>query len=172
MSSEKGIPPLKMRIEIHSGPVVVGTVGSDFRVDFKAIGDTVNLASRMESTVEPGAIYVTEQIFKLSEGFLKFKNLGVRKVKGKDDPVQTYRGISTSSLKTRFDINAEKGLTPLVAKELEIEFLLDVFGRAKNGNGQALSIVSDAGFGKSSLLYEFRKGVSNENLTFLESIRN
>jgi class 3 adenylate cyclase/tetratricopeptide (TPR) repeat protein len=168
LSREKGFPPIKMRIGIHSGPVVVGTVGNNLRVDFKAIGDTVNLASRMESLAEPGATYVTEDVFKLSEGFFRFENLGARKIKGKDAPTQVFRVIAPSSRRTRFDVSAERGLTPLVGREREIEFLMDAYARAKSGKGQAISIVSDAGLGKSRLLYEFRKAVSNENITFLE----
>ena len=56
----EGIPPLKMRVGLHTGPVVVGAVGNDLRVEFKAVGDTVNLASRMEGLAEPGTTYVTE----------------------------------------------------------------------------------------------------------------
>jgi len=62
----KDIPLLKMRVGIHSGPVVVGTLGNDLRVDFKAVGDTVNLASRVEGLAEPGTTYVTKEIFKLT----------------------------------------------------------------------------------------------------------
>ncbi|NIW09368.1 MAG: hypothetical protein GWN33_01815, partial [Gammaproteobacteria bacterium] len=56
----ESLPTLKMRVGIHTGPVVVGTLGNDLRVEFKAVGDTVNLASRMEGLAEPGATYVTE----------------------------------------------------------------------------------------------------------------
>lgn len=66
MTRDKGITSLRMRVGIHSGPVVAGTVGNDLRVEFKALGDTVNLASRMESLAEPGTIWVTEDTFKLT----------------------------------------------------------------------------------------------------------
>jgi len=94
--------------------------------------------------------------------------LGEKKVKGKEAPVKVFRVISPSTRRTRFDVNAERGLTPLVGRERELEILLDVFARAKIGQGQAVSIVSEAGLGKSRLLYEFRKAVANEDITFLE----
>ncbi len=162
------IPSIKMRIGIHTGPVVVGTLGNDLRVEFKAVGDTVNLASRMESIAEPGTTLVTENIFKLTEGFFRFESLGKKKIKGKEKLVEAYRVIAPSTRRTRFDVSAEQGLTPLVGRDRELEILLDGFERSKSGRGQAFSIIAEAGVGKSRLLYEFRKSISNENVTFLE----
>ncbi len=164
----KSIPPFKMRIGIHTGPVVVGTLGNDLRVEFKAVGDTVNLASRMEGLAEPGTSYVTGETFRLTKGFFRFEALGKRKVKGKKEPIKVYRAIAPSTRRTRFDVSAERGLTPFVGRKRELELLLDSFERAKTGRGQAFSIVSEAGVGKSRLLYEFRKNVGNEDVTFLE----
>jgi class 3 adenylate cyclase/tetratricopeptide (TPR) repeat protein len=164
----ENILPLKMRIGVHAGPVVVGTLGNDLRVEFKAVGDTVNIASRMEGLAEPGTTYITGDTFKLTEGFFRFEALGERKIKGREKPVQIYRVIAPSTRRTRFDVSTERGLTPFVGRARELELLLDGFERAKEGRGQAFSIIAEAGVGKSRLLYEFRKAVINEDVTFLE----
>ncbi len=168
LKSESGIRPIKMRIGIHTGPVVVGTLGNDLRVEFTAVGDTVNLASRMQGLAEPGTTYVTEETFKLTEGLFRFEALGETQVKGKEAPVKAYCVIAPSTRRTRFDVSAERGLTPFVGRERELELLLDGFERAKSGRGQAFSIMGEAGVGKSRLLYEFRKAIANEDVIFLE----
>jgi class 3 adenylate cyclase/tetratricopeptide (TPR) repeat protein len=165
---KKDAPPLNMRAGIHTGPVVVGALGNDLRVEFKAVGETVNLASRMEGLAEPGTTYVTEDTFKLTEGFFRFESLGEKEVKGKDKPVSVFRVLAPSTRRTRFDVSAERGLTPFMARDRELELLLDSFERIKGGRGRAFSIVAEAGVGKSRLLYEFRKAVANEDITFLE----
>ncbi|MEE4263341.1 MAG: adenylate/guanylate cyclase domain-containing protein, partial [Desulfobacteraceae bacterium] len=160
--------PIKMRIGIHTGPVVVGTLGNDLRLEFKAVGDTVNLASRVEGLAEPGTTCVSEETFRLTEGFFRFEALGEKKIKGKQAPVKIYQFIAPSNRKTRFDVSAERGLTPFVGRDRELELLIDGFERSTRGHGRAISIVGEAGSGKSRLLYEFRKSVSNEDITFLE----
>jgi class 3 adenylate cyclase/tetratricopeptide (TPR) repeat protein len=165
---KKDIPPVRMRIGIHTGPVVVGALGNDLRVEFKAVGNTVNLASRMEGQAQPGTTYITGDTFKLAEGLFRFEALGEKQIKGKKEPVKVYRAIAPSTSRTRFDVSTERGLTPFVGRERELELLLDGFERTKKGRGQAFSIVSEAGIGKSRLLYEFRKAVASTEVMFLE----
>ncbi len=165
---QKDLPNLQMRIGIHTGPVVVGTIGNDLRVEFTAVGNTVNLASRMESLAAPGTTYVSEDTFKLAEGLFRFEYQGEKHIKGVSDPVSVYRPIVPRTRRTRFDVSTEKGLTPFIGRERELELLLDGFERVKAGRGQAFSIVSEAGVGKSRFLYELRKALANTDVTFIE----
>ena len=166
--SNKGIPSIKLRAGINTGTVVVGSLGNDLRVEFKAVGDTVNLASRIEGLAEPGTTLVSENTFKLAEGFFRFEALGEKEIKGKDEPIKVYQVIAPSSSRTRFDVSAERGLSQFVGRISELDLLCEGFERIKEGQGQAFSIVSEAGIGKSRLLYEFRKKISSEDTIFLE----
>lgn len=157
---------IRMRIGIHTGPVVVGTLGNDLRVEFKAVGDTVNVAKRMEEVAESGTICVTHDTFKLTQGYFRFERLGKRNLKGKSGTFDVYQVLAPSTSSTRFEVSAERGLTPFTGREREIELLLDGFERAKSGRGQAFSIIAEAGVGKTRLLHEFSKRVTSEDMVF------
>jgi class 3 adenylate cyclase len=168
IKQEKGIPTFKMRIGIHTGPVVVGTLGNDLRVDFKAVGDTVNLASRMESLAESGTTYVTKDTYRFVREYFKFRALGEIQVKGKEKPVEAYQVLGLGLAKSRLEAAKAGGLTEFIGRRKELENLIECFGKVKAGHGQVVGIVGDAGIGKSRLVLEFRKSVEKEDLTFLE----
>jgi class 3 adenylate cyclase len=158
----------KMRVGIDSGHVIVGSVGNDLKMDYTAIGDPVNLASRMEGLAEPSTVYVTNDTFKLTEGFFNFKSLGKVNVKGKDEAVEAYRLGGTGEIETRFGAAIAKGLSRFVGRQKEIAALLEAFDKAKAGSGQVVGVVGEAGVGKSRLLLELRESLSQEQYTYLE----
>jgi class 3 adenylate cyclase len=96
----------------------VGTVGNDLRVEFKAVGDTVNLASRLEEIEEPGTMYVTEDTFKLTEGLFCFEGLVDHEIKGKNKPINVCRVLAPSTRRTRFGVSSEIFPFELVTQSL------------------------------------------------------
>ena len=144
------------RVGLNTGPVVVGKVNDDLQMDFTAIGDTVNLAARMEQLADPGSVYLSEHTYQGARGFFEFEPLGALSVKGKAEPVPAYRALRERSVRTRFEVAIERGLAPCVGRERELALLEGYLERVRGGQGQVVFVSAESGMGKSRLLLEFR----------------
>ena len=155
-----------LRIGLNSGHVVVGAIGDDLRMDYPAEGDTANLAARMESSAAPGAILVSGNTHRLVQEYFEFIPKGTIQVKGKEEPQETYELDRARGVETRLEAAAMRGLTELVGRSPEMEFLRASFERVKGGDAQIVDVVGEAGVGKSRLVYEFRR-TFGDRVTFL-----
>ena len=106
----------KMRVGLNSGPVIVGAIGDDLRMDYTAIGDTTNLASRMEDMAGSGAVMVSTNTYKMARDFFVFETVGKVPVKGKEQPQEAYELIKASEVETRIEAAAARGLTKFVGR--------------------------------------------------------
>ncbi len=158
----------RIRIGLNSGPVLVGSIGNDQHIEYIAIGDTVNLASRMESAAEPGGILVSENTYAMVKDFFQFDSLGYTSIKGKEHPIAAYQLIRSLKIDRRFDAATTKSLTEFVGREGELNVLREAIDKAKSGNGQAVGIMGEPGIGKSRLLLEFIKGLIPGECIYLE----
>jgi class 3 adenylate cyclase/tetratricopeptide (TPR) repeat protein len=166
---EKEMSPIKMRIGINTGQVIVGTLGNDLRVEFKAVGDTVNLASRMEGLAEPGTIYVTEETYRLARDLFHFEPLGKKKVKGKEEPVAVYKVLSLKKGVYRPRVGSERQIySEMVGRESELNRLELQVMKAINGQGSIVNVIGEAGIGKSRLVAELKKREVVEKVLLLE----
>ena len=159
---------LQLRVGLNTGPVIVGTVGNNLRMDYKAVGNTVNLAARMEQTAPAGAICMSEYTYRLVEGYIDGEDLGRVDLKGIATKVRAYRVLGERGAQARIDVARERGFTHLVGRQRELDLLRHSFEQARGGRGQAVSIIGDAGLGKSRLLHECRQLLDAEDLTWLE----
>jgi class 3 adenylate cyclase/tetratricopeptide (TPR) repeat protein len=158
----------KLRIGLNSGPVIVGSIGDDLRMDYTAVGDTTNLAHRMQDLANPGSVMVSGHTHRLARDFFEFEPLGKVEVKGKEEPQEAYQLISAGEVETRIEAAAAKGLTRFVGRRKEMEALREAFGKAKSGSGQVIGIVGEAGVGKSRLLLELRGMLREGEYSYLE----
>jgi class 3 adenylate cyclase/tetratricopeptide (TPR) repeat protein len=167
LKSERHVE-IGIRLGVNTGLVVVGRIGDDLRMDYTAVGDTTNVAARLQSLAEPGTILVGEATQRLVEGYIHSTAQGPVQVKGRTEPVQVFEVTGRRRGRSRLQVSIDRGLTPLVGRERELDLLHDCLTRATAGRGQVVSIVGEPGVGKSRLLYEFHKALEGERIIWLE----
>ncbi|MEE9210389.1 MAG: adenylate/guanylate cyclase domain-containing protein [Kiloniellales bacterium] len=156
------------RVGVHSGPLVVGEVGDERQSGITALGDTVNLAARIESEAGSGEVLISAACHALVEGFVDSAFAGEREIKGKAEKQKLFRLDAIKEGVTRFDIARSRGLTPLVGRARELERLEALWREAAAGTLRSACILGEPGIGKSRLAYELRGRIDDGRTFFLE----
>jgi class 3 adenylate cyclase/pimeloyl-ACP methyl ester carboxylesterase len=149
--------PVQIRVGLHSGEVVVRSIDSDLHMDYSAIGQTTHLAARMEQMARPGSVLATGETLRLAEGYVQVKALGPVPIKGLQAPIEVFEIVGAGGLRSRLQVAAARGLTRFVGRDVEMEQLQRALSQAQAGHGQAVSVVGEAGVGKSRLFFEFMR---------------
>ena len=144
-----------VRIGINTGPAMVGEVGSDRATEYTVMGDAVNVAARMEQTAQPGTVQIADATHRLVAPLFDLEPLGGIEVKGKSEAVQAYRVLARKAKPGR-----SRGLgeisAPLIGREREIAGLREVIAEVRQGRGNIVCLIGEAGLGKSRLIEEAR----------------
>lgn len=152
--------PFRVRIGVNSGTVVVGSIGDSLRTDYTAVGDVTNVAARLQQSAPPGAIWVGEVTHRLGGSGFSWSRLEPGKVRGREGQVLAFElNDKRSPPLGRVDEPSSRVLTPLVAREPELNQLEVAWAQARLGRGGVVSIVGEAGLGKTRLLHEFKRKV-------------
>ncbi|MBI3798993.1 MAG: AAA family ATPase [Deltaproteobacteria bacterium] len=153
---------LEIRVGVNTGDVVLRSIRKDdLRTDYTPISHSTSLASRLEGLAPGGSIVVSEQTYKLTEGYFEFKSLGTARVKGVSDPVTIYEVLGMGPLRTRLQVAARRGLTRFVGRQSEFESLRTALELAEQGHGQVVGVMGEPGVGKSRLFHEFLRALGN-----------
>ena len=161
--------PIQIRVGLNSGEVVVRSIGSDLRMDYTAVGQTTHLAARMEQMATPGTILLTHETLALAEGFVQVLSLGPMGVKGLPGKIEVFELISASSVRSRFQAAAARGLTRFVGRDREIELLRQAVERARGGRGQVVAVFGEPGVWKSRLVWEITHAHRADDWLILEA---
>src|SRR5262249_46360049 len=141
---------------------------NSFKMDYTAIGDTTNLAARLQTAARPGAILVSDATYRLVRGFFVVEPGGPLEGKGKSEPVVAYEVVSRAGRIPPTASAPERGPTPLVGRADELARLDAACRRVGERALGVVAVVGDAGMGKSRLLYEFRRRLDGEAVSFFE----
>ena len=159
---------LKVRIGLNSGPVAVGSIGSDLRMEYTALGDTVNVASRLQGVAEPGTILVSRSVYEQTQPLFEFRELGSIRVKNRVEPVEIYEVVAPRQKAGR--VRGIPGLAaPMVGRTEELARLRRAVDElTARQHGQIVLVTGNAGIGKSRLTAEFKHYLADQPVTVLE----
>ena len=154
---------LQSRVGIATGLVIVGhLIGSGSSQEQAIVGETPNLAARLQGVAEPNAVVIAESTRKLVGNLFELEDLGAQDLRGITEPVQAWAALRASSAKGRFEALRASGLTALVGREEELELLLQRWSKAKSGEGQVVLLSGEAGIGKSRLVVALLERLATE----------
>ena len=165
---QTGGDELAVRMGLNTGFVVVGRIGDNLRMDYTAVGDTTNLAARLQQGAEPGTILISETTHRLLHGVVRAERVDEMRVKGKSQPVTAYRLTALGPRRSPLEERPARALGRFVGRSREVGTLQDLFANVVAGQGQVVGVVGEPGMGKSRLLYEFRRALADKTATVLE----
>ena len=168
VGSLKSSVPLQTRVGIATGLVVVGDlIGSGSAQEQAVVGETPNLAARLQGIAQPNTVVIAESTRKLLGNLFELEDLGAKDLKGIAEPVHAWAALRPSSVASRFEALHASGLTELVGREEELELLLRRWSKAKSSEGQVVLLSGEAGIGKSRLTAALLERLTSEPHTRL-----
>jgi predicted ATPase/class 3 adenylate cyclase len=157
---------LRVRVGIATGLAVVGDViGTGAAQEQAVVGETPNLAARLQTVADPDAVVIAQSTRHLVHGLFDLADLGRHDLKGFAEPVQAWRVLGQSRRQDRFEARHANGVTPLVGREQELGLLFDRWQQAKEGGGQVVLLSGEPGIGKSRLVRALRERLADEPYT-------
>jgi class 3 adenylate cyclase len=161
LEHDKGIR-LAVRLGVHTGLVVIGEMGGAGRQEQLALGETPNIAARIQGVAEPETLVVSDATYRLIQGYFECQAVGAQSLRGVADPVVVYQVLRESGAQGRLDVVSTRGLTPLVGRESEVTLVLEHWEQAKSGQGQVILLSGEAGIGKSRLVQVLKDHLADE----------
>jgi class 3 adenylate cyclase len=158
---------LAVRVGIHTGVVVVGEMGGNGRQEQLAVGDTPNIAARLQGLAVPDTVVLSAATRRLVEAFFTYAELGSQALKGVATPLAVSQVLGESGVQSRLDAAAPRAFTPLVGREQEVGLLSERWVQVKDGIGQVVVLSGEAGIGKSRLVHVLQEWVSGEGATHM-----
>ncbi len=153
---------LSVRVGLHSGPCVIRTVGAGGRRDTVVLGETPNIAARVQALAEPGRVMMSAATYALVGGWFVVEDAGMPELKGVMQPIAVHRVLRPSAARSRLEARSVGGLRPMIGRDRERQLLFDAWDAACRGSGQSVHICGEPGIGKSRLVLGLREHLARQ----------